>query len=221
MLLLHCFMRKSFGKYYLGDNAHSKYRQLDSVNTFLNLIRKQQKNTGTDACVHMGLKMCTNCGQIHRHKKHQSIPKHARVRKHTERCDVPGRAVKSCYLRKHLAKQTKASQGKCLFHHPEQHYQHLRGEGAENGLGAIGWIHTRYDEREDDREIMEAWGWGGRTNWRVEGVGGAKSSRTEIEQKARSKSIKRWLDGRTENCRCSIEELSVRITEECKEFSTV
>lgn len=147
------------------------------------LNKKAAKHTGTDACVHMGLKMCTNCGQIHRPKKHQSIPKHARVRKHTERCDVPGRAVKSCYLRKHLAKQTKASQGKCLFHCPEQHSQHLRGEGAENGRGAIRWIHTRYDEREHDREIMEAWGWGGRTNWRVGGEGEQKAAGRKLNRK--------------------------------------
>lgn len=34
-LLLHLFIRKAFGKYYLGAT-------LSSVNTFLNLIRKQQ-----------------------------------------------------------------------------------------------------------------------------------------------------------------------------------
>lgn len=81
--------------------------------------------------------MCTNCGQIHRTEERQRIPKHAHIRKHTERCDVPGRAVKSCYLRKHLTKQTKAPQGTCLFHCPDARAANLPSPGR--GTGKQAW----------------------------------------------------------------------------------
>lgn len=44
------------------------------------LNKKAAKHTSTDACVHMQLKMCTNCGQIHRPEEHR-IPK---TRSHTQ-----------------------------------------------------------------------------------------------------------------------------------------
>ena len=100
----------------------------------------------------MELKMCTNCGQIHRPEEHQSVSKHAHIRKQTERCDVPGRAGKSCSWRKHLAKQTKASQGKCLFRCPRQH----SFASPERGSRKQAW-----GEAMDSHSIRREGGWQG------------------------------------------------------------
>lgn len=36
----------------------------------------------------------------------ERIPKHMRKQPNTQRCDLPGKAAKRCYVRKHLAMQT-------------------------------------------------------------------------------------------------------------------
>lgn len=148
----------------------------------------------------MELKMCTNCGQIHRTEERQRIPKHAHIRKHTERCDVPGRAVKSCYLRKHLTKQTKAPQGKCLFHCPDARAANLPPPGR--GTRKQAW-----SDPMESRAIRREGGQQG-SDGQVRGRTGGQSRGWEEREAAggklkRSKRTERWSDGRRGNGRWS------------------
>lgn len=153
-------------------------------------------NTG--ACVHVELKMCTNCGQIPGPRSDCAFP-NTLIYARTQRgvmCRA-GLWKAAIWENASQSKQKPHKANACsTVQTPGRQASLLRREGRENRRRAIRWSHTRYGQREDGLDVMDKWGRGWvetEGNWKEGQTGEAKKKwpGTNITMKQERTSV--WL----------------------------